>query len=201
MDSFYSQEELEKIGFQKLGEDVKISRYTCIYGAENIIIGDHVRIDDFCRLSGTIIIGNYVHISVYDALFGGSEGIVIEDFANLSSRVSVYAQSDDYSGEELTNSTIPNEYKKIISKAVKIERHVIIGASSVVLPGVTLSEGTACGAMTLINKSTEPWSICVGIPVRKIKERKKELLEKEKIFLNSQNIIVANKMAVKIKEK
>jgi galactoside O-acetyltransferase len=118
-------------------------------------------------------------------LFGGSEGIELQDFSNLSSRVSVYAQSDDYSGEELTNSTIPNEYKKIISKAVKIERHVIIGASSVVLPGVVLAEGTACGAMSLMNKSTEPWSLCVGIPARKIKERKRNLLDKEKIFLES----------------
>lgn len=186
MDSFYTREELEKIGFRELGDDLKISRYSCIYGAENISIGNHVRIDDFCRMSGKITIGNYVHISVYDALFGGSEGIVIEDFANLSSRVSVYAQSDDYSGAELTNSTIPDEYKKIISKPVKIERHVIIGASSVVLPGVILTEGTACGAMTLVNRSTEPWSVYIGIPARKMKERKKELLEKEKIFLDSQ---------------
>ena len=182
MDSFYTREELEKIGFRELGDDVKISRYSCIYGAENISIGNH----DFCRMSGKITIGNYVHISVYDALFGGSEGIVIEDFANLSSRVSVYAQSDDYSGAELTNSTIPDEYKKIISKPVKIERHVIIGASSVVLPGVILTEGTACGAMTLVNRSTEPWSVYIGLPARKMKERKKELLEKEKIFLDSQ---------------
>lgn len=185
MESYYTREELEKIGFKQLGEDVKISRYTCIYGAEHISIGNHVRIDDFCRLSGKIQIGNYVHISVYDALFGGSEGIRIDDFANLSSRVSVYAQSDDYSGEELTNSTIPNDYKKIISKSVRIERHVILGASCVVLPGVTLAEGTACGAMTLVNKSTEPWSICIGIPIRKLKDRKKELLDKEQIFLNS----------------
>ncbi len=185
MESYYSREELEHIGFRQLGEDVKISRYSCIYGPEQISIGSHVRIDDFCRLSGKIQIGNYVHISVYDALFGGSEGIQIDDFANLSSRVSVYAQSDDYSGAELTNSTIPNDYKKIISKAVRIERHVILGASCVVLPGVTLAEGTACGAMTLVNRSTQPWSICVGIPARKLKDRKKELLEKEQIFLNS----------------
>lgn len=85
----------------------------------------------------------------------------------------------------MTNSTIPNDYKKIISKAVRIERHVILGASCVVLPGVTLAEGTACGAMTLVNRSTQPWSICVGIPARKLKDRKKELLEKEQIFLNS----------------
>lgn len=185
MDSFYSREELEEIGFKNLGEDVKISRLTCIYEAEKISIGNHVRIDDFCRMSGNIVIGDYVHISVYAALFGGREGIVIEDFANLSSRVSVYAQSDDYSGEELTNSTIPNNFKKIIEKMVKIERHVIIGASSVILPGVIMSEGTACGAMTLVNRNTEPWSIYVGIPAKKMKERKKLLLEKENIFLNS----------------
>jgi galactoside O-acetyltransferase len=185
MESFYSQEELEKIGFKSLGEGVKISRNTCIYGAEEISVGNHVRIDDFCRLSGNITIGNYVHISVYSALFGGSAGIELSDFTNLSSRVSIYAQSDDYSGEELTGSAVPNEYKKIISAPVKIERHVILGASSVVLPGVVLAEGTACGAMSLINKSTEPWSVYVGIPVRRLKARKQDLLEKEKVFLGT----------------
>jgi hypothetical protein len=37
--------------------------------------------------------------------------------------------------------------------------------------------------MSLINKSTEPWSVYVGIPVRRLKARKQDLLEKEKVFL------------------
>ena len=47
----YTREELEAIGFAQLGENVKISKKASIYGAANISIGNHVRIDDFCIIS------------------------------------------------------------------------------------------------------------------------------------------------------
>jgi acetyltransferase-like isoleucine patch superfamily enzyme len=51
-----------------------------------------------------------------------------------------------------------------------------------VLPGVTLGEGCAIGAMSLVMKDVEPWSIYAGIPAKKIKERKNNLLKLEKQF-------------------
>ena len=138
MDSFYTAEEIVKLGFKKVGKYIKISRNVCIYGAEDISIGDYVRIDDFCRLSGNITIGNYVHISSYSGLWGGEEGIIIEDFVNVSSRVSIFAQSDDYSGIAMTGPLVPDKYKRIISKQVIIKKYAIIGASSVILPGVDI---------------------------------------------------------------
>ena len=90
-----------------MGGGTFISRKASIYGAENMIIGSHVRIDDFCILSGQIELGDYIHIAAYSALYGGEKGIFIGDFANLSSRVSVYSVSDDYSGETMTNPMIP----------------------------------------------------------------------------------------------
>ena len=35
------------------------------------------------------------------------------------------------------------------------------------------------GAMSLINHNIEPWTINVGIPCRKVKERSRKLLEYE----------------------
>ena len=92
MTSYYSEEELKKFGFCKIGKNVFISRKSSIYGCENISIGNNVRIDDFCILSGHIEIGNYIHIAAFTALYGGKDGIFIEDFANLSSRISVYSK-------------------------------------------------------------------------------------------------------------
>lgn len=179
MSSFYEREELEQLGFKKLGEDVLISKKTSIYSPGKMEIGNHVRIDDFCFLMGEISIGNHVHIAPYSNLVAGDAGIVMEDFSGVSSRVSIYAVSDDYSGEFMTNPTVPAEYTNVIKGKVTIERHSIIGASSVVLPGVVIREGSSCGSMTLVNKSTEEWSINVGIPFRKIGDRSKKLLEKE----------------------
>lgn len=185
MTSYYSVEELETLGLKSYGKDVKISRHACFYGAENISIGNNVRIDDFCIFSGHIILGSNIHIAAFAALYGGHEGIVIDDFANLSSRISVYSTSDDYSGETMTNPTIPDEYKNVKSAPVHIGRHAIIGSNTVILPGVTIAEGSSFGSFSFINHDSEPWSINVGIPFKKIKERSKNLLVLEEQFLKN----------------
>lgn len=176
LDSFYTSVELSKLGLVSFGENVLISRKVSIYGTEKISIGNNVRIDDFCILSGKITIGNYIHIAAYTALYGGDKGIVIKDFANLSSRISIYSISDDYSGETMTNPMVPDKFKNVQSEEVIIERHVIIGCGCVILPGIVLKEGSSFGAMTLINRSSELWSINVGIPFKRIKDRSKNLL-------------------------
>lgn len=185
MNSFYSEEELKEIGFKSIGKNTKISRKCSIYGAAHMSIGDNVRIDDFCILSGKISIGNNIHIAAYSALYGGQDGISIDDFANLSSRVSVYSVSDDYSGETMTNPTVPDEYKNIESAPIHIGRHSIIGSNAVILPGVVIAEGSSFGSFSFINHNSEPWSINVGIPFKKIKDRSKNLLKLEKEYLSS----------------
>lgn len=183
MTSFYSEEELKELGLKAYGSDVKISRHACFYNTQNISVGNNVRIDDFCIFSGNIMLGSNIHIAAFTALYGGKDGIVIEDFANLSSRIGVYSVSDDYSGETMTNPTIPDEYKNVHSAPVYIGRHAIIGSNAIVLPGVIIAEGSAFGAFSFINKDSEPWSINAGIPFRKIKDRSKNLLELEKKYL------------------
>lgn len=183
MHSYYEIGELEKLGFKKLGKHVLISKKTSIYGADKISIGSQVRIDDFCILSGNITLGNYIHIAAYSALYGGESGILIDDYSNISSRVSIYAINDDYSGESMTNPMIPNQFKQILNGKVIIEKHVIIGSGCVILPQVILAEGSSFGALTFINKNSEPWSINVGIPFKKIKDRSKNVLELESIFM------------------
>lgn len=185
MTSFYSDVELAQIGFKSLGDNVQISRKASIYSAKKISIGDNVRIDDFCILSGKIVLQNYIHVAAYSALYGGEKGIFVDDFANLSSRVSVYSVSDDYSGESMTNPMIPDKYKKTQSAPVYIGRHVIVGSTSVILPGVKLAEGSSFGSFSFINGDSKPWSINVGIPFRKIGDRSRKLLELENEFKTS----------------
>lgn len=175
--SFYTSDELEKIGFKEIGENVLISRKASIYGAESISISNNVRIDDFCILSGKIQLGNYIHISAYSALYGGDKGILVDDYATISSRVSIYALTDDYTGIGMTNPMVDKEFRMVRQEVVKIEKHVIIGATSVVLPGCILKEGSSFGAFSFINKNSEPWSINVGIPFKKINEREKNILD------------------------
>jgi galactoside O-acetyltransferase len=180
MVSFYSKEELVEIGFKSIGDNILLSRKTSIYSPDKISIGNNVRIDDFCIISGNITIGSYVHIASACLLFGGSDGIVFEDYTGLSSRSAIYAESDDYSGDYFTNPTLPDEYRNILGGGVIIKKHAIIGSGCTILPNVVIGEGVAVGSMSLVSKSLEPWSTCVGIPCKKIKDRKKGVLDIER---------------------
>lgn len=182
MSSFYSEEELQELGLKSCGKNVLISRKSSIYGAENITIGNHVRVDDFCILSGRITLGNHIHVSAYAALYGAKEGIEVGDYVSISSRTSIYAVSDDYSGEFMTNPTLPEQFRGVTNAPVQIGKHTIIGASSVVLPGVVVGEGASFGAFSLIKENCEGWWMYAGIPVKRVKERSRGLLEKAEEF-------------------
>lgn len=182
--SFLSKNDLLTLGLKKIGENVKISNNANFYNAHLIEIGSNVRIDDFCILSGNIQIGSNIHISAYCLLFAGDSKITLKDFSGLSSRVAVYALTDDYSGDYLTNPTIAIEYRNVIKSPVCIEKHVIVGTGSTILPGVTIHEGSAIGAMSLVTRDTQPFSVNTGIPARFLKERRKNVLELEKEYIS-----------------
>lgn len=174
MNTFMTREELERLGLKAYGENVLIGKHAVLYHPERLVIGSHVRIDDFTVISGNVILGDYVHISHFCGLYGGTEGIIMEDFSTLASKCSIFADSDDYSGNSMVYPAAPDKYKPCaINAMVQIKRNVIIGCNSVVLPGVVLEEGTAVGSMSLCNKSTIQWSIYAGVPARRLRERKK----------------------------
>lgn len=182
MNSFLTDKELKNIGFKKVGKNVRISKKCSIYGAEDIEIGNNVRVDDFSLLSGNIKLHDYIHIAAYVALFGGNAGIEVKDFTTISSRGAIYAISDDYSGETMTNPMIPNEYRRVAEKKVTLGRHVIVGTGTTILPGVEIGEGTAIGAMSLVLRNLPEWGVYAGIPCKRMKERKKDLLLLEEKF-------------------
>jgi acetyltransferase-like isoleucine patch superfamily enzyme len=173
--SFYSPEELRELGLLRFGENVLLSRFARLYSPETIEIGDHVRIDDFCILSGRITLGSRIHISAYTALYGAA-GITLEDFTTVSGRTLIYSVSDDYSGDTLTNPMIPDQYRNVTQAPVRLGQFAIIGAGSVVLPGVTIHEGAAIGAMSLVRTDAAEWTIYAGVPARRIGERHRNLL-------------------------
>jgi acetyltransferase-like isoleucine patch superfamily enzyme len=64
--------------------------------------------------------------------------IELGDIRSHSSRVSIYSNSDDYSGATMSSPTVPAPRKNVLHADVFIGRHVIIGSSSEIMPGVTL---------------------------------------------------------------
>lgn len=186
--AYLSDTDLQAMGFKSLGKSVKISSKASIYNADQIDLGDFSRIDDFCVISGRVALGKYVHIAPFCLLAGGQKGVFLDDFSGLAYQVQVFSQSDDYTGKTLTNPTVAAAFKRETKKAVSLGRHVIVGAGSIIFPGVSIAEGCAVGAMSLVNRTTEPWGVYVGNPARRVKERKKDLLDLEQQFLAGQSL-------------
>lgn len=181
--AYLTEQQILALGLKNVGTGVLISDKACIYNPEMISIGNHSRIDDFCVISGLVSIGDYSHITAMCLIAGGAPGVFLDDFCTLAYGVKIFAQSDDYSGATMVNSMIDRAYKNEIFLPVRVGRQVIMGAGSTVLPGVDIAVGTALGAMTLVNKSTSPWGIYAGVPARRLKDRKKDLLVLEEKFL------------------
>lgn len=178
---FLDEAGLAALGFASVGIDVRIDAAARFYSADRIEIGSHTRIDAFCVLSagkGGIRIGNHVHIAAHGYIAGAGR-IELEDFANISGRVSIYSSNDDYSGATLTGPTVPEELKAVEVAPVRVGRHVIVGSGSVILPGVTIEEGAAVGAVSIVKRDVEPFTIVAGPDARVIGTRKRDLLALE----------------------
>ena len=171
MDSFYSETELQEIGFKSIGRNVKLSRKASIYSSGSISIGDNVRIDDFCILSGSITLGSNIHISAYVALYG-AEGIEFEDFTGISARSTIYSAMDDFSGEYLVGPIHPEGFTHITGGKVTVKEFSQIGAHVLVFPNLTIGKGCMVGACSMVKQDLEPWGIYCGVPTRRLRDRK-----------------------------
>jgi acetyltransferase-like isoleucine patch superfamily enzyme len=185
---YLQSEELLNLGIPVVGNDVQVHTTCVLAGLENLQIGNHVRIDAFCSLiagTGRIVIGNHVHIGSY-AFLSGSEGIFVSDFVSLSQGAHLYTRNDDYIGRSLTGPTIPSGYLQQDRGPVHIGQHVILGSGSVVLPGVSIAEGTTVGALSLVKRNLDPWGIYAGVPARRLRDRRRDLLESEAMLLEEE---------------
>lgn len=180
--SFYSEEELMSMGFKSIGKCCRISRKASLYNVGRMSIGNNVRIDDYCILSGLITLGNNIHISAYVALYG-TEGIELEDYTGISARSTIYSAMDDFSGDFLIGPIHPEEYTNVTGGKVTIKAYTQIGANVLVFPNLTIGEGCVVGACSMVRRDLEPWGVYYGIPTTRQKDRKHGLLK----YINAHN--------------
>jgi len=173
-----SESELRDLGLGSVGRDVCIDRSAQIFGAADVSIGSHVRIDCFSVITagpGAVIIGDHVHLGVGVCLHG-TAGVEIGDFASLSGRVSVYSTNDDFVGGHLSGPTVPDEFRDVHAARVILNAHALVGTGSVILPGVTLGYGAAVGALTLVRCDIAAGEVAAGVPARNVGRRNLERL-------------------------
>lgn len=181
--SFYDYNELLDLGFCNVGSQVFISRKVSLYGVESMSIGNNVRIDDFCILSGEVVLGSNIHIGAYSALYG-SMGIKLEDNTGISPRCSLFSAMDDFGGDFLIGPIHAKELTHVTGGPILLKQYSQVGAGCIVFPNVTLEEGSVVGAMSLVNGSLPEWTVSVGVPARVIRKRSsnvKLVVDKERM--------------------
>lgn len=94
---------------------------------------------------------------------------------SLYARILVYSGNDDYSREHMVNPAVPKESAYVTKAPVVFRKHFAVGAGSIILPGVTLGEGCVVGALSLVNRGLEPWTTCVGVPCKPLKDWKRDV--------------------------
>lgn len=131
----------KKSGFTWLQPNIQLVH------TDRLILGKNVGINSGCYINalGTITMG---------------------DFVLIGSNVTIS------SGKHPIDGPLPHIYERpSIPMPIVIEDGVWIGAGAVIMPGITLGKGTVIGANAVVTKSTDPYSIMVGVPAKKIKSR------------------------------
>lgn len=155
------------------GSDVRISPNVEIIRPDCVKIGNHVAIDSGFYCTTSLEMGDYIHIAPYTTVIGGKKGYLkMGHFTGMAAGCRIVCVSDSHQGMGLIGPIIPSIYRdKLIIAPVIFENFVSLATNVVVLPGVTLGEGSVVGACSLVTKNTEPWTIYYGVPAKPIKNR------------------------------
>jgi dTDP-4-amino-4,6-dideoxy-D-glucose acyltransferase len=135
--------------------------------------GNHISIGMCVYCSVTLNIGSWVHIASLTSIIGGVKStLTIGDFAGISTGARIVCGSEDFVNSLL--GFVPESYRTTIHGNTVIEDFAWVGAGAVVLPNITIAEGSVIGAGAVVTKNTEPWMVYAGNPARIIKPRNKE---------------------------
>jgi maltose O-acetyltransferase len=107
--------------------------------------------------------------------------ITIGDDVSINSNVILQAQAPIFIGDltliaagviiVTTNHDMSN--RTAVTSPVRIGRNCWLGVGCIVLPGVTIGDGTVVGAGSIVTKDLPPEMICVGVPAKPLKPRPK----------------------------
>ena len=127
--------------------------------------GENCRIDAFVTITGTVKLGDNCHIGNAAAIFG-VYGVEIGNDCSISPGAQVFTSTYDAATGYRANPMVKD--KRYRSAPVKLGDRCIVGAGSVVLPGVVLANDVLIGALSLV-KTNLPAGVYGGVPASYLK--------------------------------
>lgn len=189
---------LRKIFYPQLlhhtGRGVVFGRNVTLRHPHKITIGDHSVIDDNAVLDAKgeknqgIRIGKNVYVGRNTILSCKEGSIHLDDYCNISANCSLLSETEIRLGRycflagncylvaggnhSFKRLDTPIMFQPSFSRGgIKIETDVWLGAGVIVLDGCRIGKGSVIGAGAVVTDSLPAYSISVGMPARKIKDR------------------------------
>lgn len=111
-----------------------------------------------------IAIGNNTNINPR-VILDGRAGLTIGNNVDIGEDVAFYCGGHD----------VNDPYYRTYVGHIRVQDYACIFARAMVVRGVTIGEGAVVGAMAVLNKDVEPYTIVAGIPAKPIGERSRDL--------------------------
>lgn len=131
-------------------------------------VGQHSTLDAGVILrayGGYIEIGEHCSINPYSVLYGGGS-------IKIGNGVRIGPHSLIVASNHIFDDTAKYIYQQgETTKGITIEDDVWIGAGAKILDGIIVRKGTVVGAGAVVTKSTECYSVIVGVPAKQISSR------------------------------
>lgn len=140
----------------------------CQYGG-SISIGINCTISSGAQIlthGGHIRIGNNTSVNPYTIVYGQGN-TTIGDNVRIAAQCCIIPSNHIF-----TDINTPIYLQGLSKKGILIEDDVWLGAGVKVLVGVIIRKGSIIGSNAVVTKSTNQYSVCVGIPAKEIKNRK-----------------------------
>ena len=150
----YSREELLALGFESVGADVMVSRDVRFFAISGSL-GDRVRIDTYCIVTGQVELGADVHIAPLCFLSATGGRISMARGSGMGPQVAMLTRSDDYTTADLGAGDK-------LSGDIIVGENSIIGAGCKILPGVTIGHDASIGTNCVISRDVNAGDMIVS---------------------------------------